>query len=200
MKFQKAAMFGLDARIALAIFGALSIISGAALYAVIQDVRVTVLHQEILEVEKAIEQYMFDTGQHLPVTHVVARSHLNRDVRSLFVDQGASGWKGPYLKTSLANTYDGFNVMYSNSVSSNTSMELQYFNPSRGECVSGDICYYWIYMNNLPLLMVQQINVIVDGAGESNPQNGNVAYYTSDNVLSSIYYNTGIVISSNWPN
>ena len=33
----KGAMFGLDARIALAIFGALSVISGAALYSTIQE-------------------------------------------------------------------------------------------------------------------------------------------------------------------
>lgn len=33
----KGAMFGLDARIALAIFGALSVISGAALYSAIQE-------------------------------------------------------------------------------------------------------------------------------------------------------------------
>jgi hypothetical protein len=36
-------MFGLDARIALAIFGALSVISGAALYSAIQDARVTAI-------------------------------------------------------------------------------------------------------------------------------------------------------------
>tara|TARA_Y100001960_G_scaffold319101_1_gene389950 strand:- start:3597 stop:3728 length:132 start_codon:yes stop_codon:yes gene_type:complete len=36
---KKAAMFGLDARIALAIFGALSVISGAVLYSAIQDAK-----------------------------------------------------------------------------------------------------------------------------------------------------------------
>tara|TARA_Y100001960_G_scaffold323342_1_gene401616 strand:- start:381 stop:521 length:141 start_codon:yes stop_codon:yes gene_type:complete len=35
--FNKGAMFGLDARIALAIFGALSVISSAALYSAIQE-------------------------------------------------------------------------------------------------------------------------------------------------------------------
>ena len=34
---KKGAMFGLDARIALAIFGALSVISGAALYSAIKE-------------------------------------------------------------------------------------------------------------------------------------------------------------------
>ena len=37
IKLKKGAMFGLDARISLAIFGALSVISGAALYSAIQD-------------------------------------------------------------------------------------------------------------------------------------------------------------------
>ncbi len=38
---KKAAMFGLDARIALVIFGALSVISGAALYSAIQQAKTT---------------------------------------------------------------------------------------------------------------------------------------------------------------
>tara|TARA_Y100001960_G_C14595815_1_gene788039 strand:- start:886 stop:1026 length:141 start_codon:yes stop_codon:yes gene_type:complete len=44
---KKGAMFGIDARIALAIFGALSAISGAALYSAIQQSKVTVLVTEL---------------------------------------------------------------------------------------------------------------------------------------------------------
>jgi hypothetical protein len=58
----KGAMFGLDARIALAIFGALSVISGAALYNSIQTAQVTAIHTELKEVAKASESYLIDYG------------------------------------------------------------------------------------------------------------------------------------------
>ncbi len=66
MKLNKAAMFGLDARIALAIFGALSVISGAALYSAIQQAKVTSLITDMNEVDKASIAYMLDTGSPLP--------------------------------------------------------------------------------------------------------------------------------------
>ena len=50
---KKGAMFGLDARIALAIFGALSVISGAALYSAIQDAQATAMIVRLNEVGKA---------------------------------------------------------------------------------------------------------------------------------------------------
>ncbi len=46
MLANRGAMFGLDARIALAIFGALSVISGAALYSAIKESRITSLLTE----------------------------------------------------------------------------------------------------------------------------------------------------------
>lgn len=45
---KKAAMFGLDARIALVIFGALSVISGAALYSAIGNA--TFKHNALLKI------------------------------------------------------------------------------------------------------------------------------------------------------
>ena len=63
---QKAAMFGLDARVALAIFGALSIIAGTALHSVIQKAKVTTILTEMKEAGKAWEAYYIDTGTNLP--------------------------------------------------------------------------------------------------------------------------------------
>ena len=50
---KKGAIFGLDARIALTIFGALSVISGAALYSAIQESKVVALYTEFQEIGKA---------------------------------------------------------------------------------------------------------------------------------------------------
>ncbi len=48
-------MFGLDARIALAIFRALSVISGAALYSAIQQSKVIAMVNQFEEIAKAYE-------------------------------------------------------------------------------------------------------------------------------------------------
>jgi hypothetical protein len=61
--FKKGAMFGLDARIALAIFGALSVISGAALFNAIQGAKVSKYIYEIQEIGKAYEEYHLTSGQ-----------------------------------------------------------------------------------------------------------------------------------------
>jgi type II secretory pathway pseudopilin PulG len=90
---QKGAMFGLDARIALAIFGALSVISGAALYSAIQESKVTQNIVELEEAEKAMSAYYLDTGS-LPLNggnSTMNGSELVEDTKSL------STWNGPYI-------------------------------------------------------------------------------------------------------
>ena len=92
----KGAMFGLDARIALAIFGALSVISGAALYSAIQDAKATSTLTEMQEVIKAWEQYILDTGLDMPVDAGNPNAR-HRDMSSLIEDPSINNWKGPYL-------------------------------------------------------------------------------------------------------
>lgn len=97
---KKAAMFGLDARIALAIFGALSVISGAALYSAIQQSKVVAIVTEMQEVEKAVEAYYLDTGNFLPPI-TGATSAYDLDMTPLVENsESLSGWKGPYLSYS----------------------------------------------------------------------------------------------------
>lgn len=92
----KGAMFGLDARIALAIFGALSVISGAALYSAIQESKVTQQLAQIKEIEKAIEQYILDTGSMVPFSASVPTADLS--IAALVEKPtGVTGWNGPYL-------------------------------------------------------------------------------------------------------
>tara|TARA_Y100001960_G_C14736197_1_gene860433 strand:+ start:1114 stop:1713 length:600 start_codon:yes stop_codon:yes gene_type:complete len=91
MKLNKAAMFGLDARIALAIFGALSVISGAALYSAIQQSKATTVLVTLQELNKSSEAYLLDTGTNMPL---VASENLN--MHSLTTDNSVAGWNGPY--------------------------------------------------------------------------------------------------------
>ncbi len=95
MKLKKAAMFGLDARIALAIFGALSVISGAALYSAIQEANMTSLYIDLREVEKALEAYSLDTGDLSFTAGTEELNMLYENARGTVTN--ISGWKGPYI-------------------------------------------------------------------------------------------------------
>tara|TARA_Y100001960_G_C14756933_1_gene871786 strand:+ start:560 stop:1183 length:624 start_codon:yes stop_codon:yes gene_type:complete len=92
---KKAAMFGLDARIALAIFGALSVISGAALYSAIQTAKVEQWRQFFSNMDKAYEQYLLDNGKDIPVS---ATSSGILNLADLIDNrENLSTWNGPYL-------------------------------------------------------------------------------------------------------
>tara|TARA_Y100001960_G_scaffold333776_1_gene440906 strand:- start:3410 stop:4030 length:621 start_codon:yes stop_codon:yes gene_type:complete len=92
---KKAAMFGLDARIALAIFGALSVISGAALYSAISSAQAEKWRQTFTEIVKATEQYYLDNGKTIPAFN----SHFNPLYLNDLVAnrESLSTWNGPYL-------------------------------------------------------------------------------------------------------
>lgn len=81
---QRGAMFGLDARIALAIFGGLSIITGAALFSAISQTTTTALVTELDNIGKGYTNYVLDTGVD------------TSDIEDLKSDTVA-GWQGPYI-------------------------------------------------------------------------------------------------------
>lgn len=103
--FKKAAMFGMDARIALAIFGSLSVISGASLYSAIKTVKAEQFHQYFKEVVKATEQYSLETGELLEIEHsgfsVLYISDLVKNRKNI------PSWKGPYITdaTTIKDSY-----------------------------------------------------------------------------------------------
>ncbi|PPR10955.1 MAG: hypothetical protein CFH44_00089 [Proteobacteria bacterium] len=98
---KKGAMFGLDARIALAIFGALSVISGAALYNAIQNVKSAQYWQTFKAIHDASEHYYLENGKPLPIYSGVTLygSDLVQNRESL------STWNGPYL-SNIENSND----------------------------------------------------------------------------------------------
>ena len=120
---KKGAMFGLDARIALAIFGALSVISGAALYSAIQDAKVTQIVTESNNISMAVEQYLLDTGSLPPICG--GTSNYDLDIQALTTKpSGVTNWNGPYISFEETSTAcklirpkDSINIIlsYSNS-------------------------------------------------------------------------------------
>jgi type II secretory pathway pseudopilin PulG len=127
---KKAAMFGLDARIALAIFGALSVISGAALYSAIQNAKVVQLQTYFSEIDKASEAFYLDTGRQIPITSYTLFDDeaLLLSINSLVINEdNVSGWKGPYwqatdYKTGTQDYY--IKDSMTTSISNNASTRL----------------------------------------------------------------------------
>ena len=93
MFFRKGAMFGLDARIALSIFGALSVISGASLYSAITESKAVSMLYDLREIGKALESYYLDVGETPKLVNA-------RDIKMLQLvenNSAVSNWRGPYL-------------------------------------------------------------------------------------------------------
>lgn len=177
LKFKKGAMFGLDARIALAIFGSLSVVSGAALYGAIQDSKVTSLIAETKEVVKAFEQYYLDTGK-IPKGVDKKSTELEKLVRNT---DNVSGWEGPYwpgeassslyVKSATGNIigiYFGKDATWGNAL-------------GRRDCsamVAGETCYFWATTQWYPTSFCDAVDYEIDGV--VNREAGNVRIWTPD--------------------
>jgi hypothetical protein len=176
---KKAAMFGLDARIALAIFGALSVISGAALYSAIQQAKTVSIVAELNEVSKAIEAFMLDTGRDLGVT--TATNFYYGDL----VNNASliTGWNGPYITefAGLAGTGGREYVdhpIYGNVLLRTLESNLGGSNYSHPNACTTAPCFYWVQLNGLSQDVINSIDTYVDGSIDGEV--GRVRYLTGD--------------------
>lgn len=92
---RRGAMFGLDARITLGIFGLLSAVAGVATYAAVSNARETAQLQTIKSITQAVEAYMNDTKL----------SPTSFD--DFLINPSIAGWSGPYLKGNFRNEGGG---------------------------------------------------------------------------------------------
>tara|TARA_Y100001960_G_scaffold305170_1_gene359059 strand:- start:5216 stop:5929 length:714 start_codon:yes stop_codon:yes gene_type:complete len=180
-KTTRAAMFGLDARIALAIFGALSVISGAALYSAIQQSKVISIITDMNEIGKAWEAYYLDTGTSLAQTDSSDNSDIDfyrLKIRDLITDPSVNNWQGPYINREYTTDYSlkypsGFLTaitLTDDKVWGGTTS----WSPA-GYCQSGDSCHLYIFLedsNNL----ASKIDDYVDGG--DGLQTGNFRAWT----------------------
>jgi hypothetical protein len=101
-KSQRGAMFGLDARVALAIFGGLSAIAGTAVFSAVRDTRVTGVLTEFDNISKGYINHVFDTGvditQDATVTPGSDGGTGTAGFKNLYRDaNGTLNWNGPYV-------------------------------------------------------------------------------------------------------
>tara|TARA_Y100000590_G_scaffold143606_1_gene165082 strand:- start:1049 stop:1669 length:621 start_codon:yes stop_codon:yes gene_type:complete len=144
----KGAMFGIDARIALAIFGALSVISGAALYSAIQQAKTIQTSATFNELSKAVEAYYIDTGSPLPENTPSSNTIYLGNLYSNYAN--VSGWNGPYFGTASPNQFYlqfdvyGINRIYGTYRHTKADWGSTLATVSPGGCTSTD-CYIYVY-------------------------------------------------------
>jgi hypothetical protein len=168
INIKKAAMFGLDARIALAIFGALSVISGAALYSAILQAKAISIIADMKEVGKAWEQYYLDTGFDLPLRDEDESSVFYYSYKTAeLVSSTVNGWKGPYLSypVSGANDYLSHSTYTNILMEKVTNDDWSDTDWSSERCnTSGDQCFAWVSINGINSSSIaNKIDEIIDG-------------------------------------
>tara|TARA_Y100000590_G_scaffold159270_1_gene182727 strand:- start:309 stop:896 length:588 start_codon:yes stop_codon:yes gene_type:complete len=189
---KKGAMFGLDARIALAIFGALSVISGAALYSAIQQSKVISIVTQISEITKAYEQYYLDTGNSIRKSEDINSSLPNKSYGlgaiDLIENSGANGWDGPYISIKKLNEmtllYDG---IYYTLIRADTGV---WGSPgsSTVSCSVKTTCNFWVQVLVKNENIAKQIDLHYDG---TETLDSGLVRIRAD-AKTTVFYNTGI--------
>ena len=161
-KNQKGAMFGLDARVALAIFGGLSVIAGAAVFGTISETRVTSLITEFDNISKGYINYVFDTGVDTTT------------FGDMLSDPGAPvvNWSGPYL--TMANNDQVVYGTYSYGMGLDSAGTTP--SSTAASCVAGAVCYVWLQLDEIPESIAELVDQQIDGGNTPSPTTGNFRY------------------------
>lgn len=196
---KKAAMFGLDARIALAIFGALSVITGAALYNAIKDAKALALLSEMNEIGKAWESYYIDTGVNLPQKSTIAVNSGFYVLKSAELVENSTGtlnWNGPYINKDISgisllfNSSGGgirFLTLTSDSVWGDSAF---WYDVPEAMCPLGEKCYVWVsiygFVKDDPI--VKSLDKIIDNSDGGDAGAFRWYYDSSTGWETRIYY------------
>ena len=178
---KKGAMFGLDARIALVIFGALSVISGAALYSAIQDAKVTAIITEMTEVGKSYEAYYLDTGIDLDLT-----STLGLDIGELVEDtKSLKSWKGPYTLLEKSTSSSLKSIYSEGNVHIYLKDSAVVFGGAVGDastqsCEDGEVCETWVRFDRVAYNLMPALDTKVDGTDSADSGNFRYVQRTDD--------------------
>jgi type II secretory pathway pseudopilin PulG len=183
---KKGAMFGLDARIALAIFGALSVISGAALYSAIQLANTTQKISAMTEAGKAYESYILHTGTEPDKSIGVFKGMLHAD--SLVQNPTVAGWNGPYINYIREST-QWLGIPGLGGIS--LALRIGNDNPWGGEglsyddtdCSLGTTCFVWILLSKLTYPEAQSIDKKIDGSLSDSLGNLRIQTVSASNTL-----------------
>jgi hypothetical protein len=146
---QRGAMFGLDARIALAIFAVLAVVAGATAINVIGQASVTATVTELKNLQKAYQEFHLATGE-----------NTTRFLDLIDNQSEIAGWSGPYidLLSDKSRTYGVYSLMEGR-------QDVPGVPPV--EC-NGGICAVWLKLTKVKDDVAADIDKAVDGEKSAN--------------------------------
>lgn len=147
-KSQRGAMFGLDARLALVIFGTLSVVAGATMINYVSQTNTTAMVTEMNNLSSGYNNFKLTTG-----ADTLKFDHLIRP-------SGHIGWSGPYLTINTNNhpIYGEFNLVQG---PENVSGD-----PTVITCKRRQLCYVWLKLTEVPTQVAIAVDQAVDGKTE----------------------------------
>lgn len=142
LKKQRGALFGLDARIALAIFGLISIVAGYYSLSKLTTARYTAFLKELLNYESAILQIQTDLGVFYQFT--IDGSDGIKDFNAIedgtnILSRYTAKWNGPYIDGIARNhpLYGTYTINYRQANYADT-------------CNISNDCYVWLTIDSIP--------------------------------------------------
>lgn len=144
---QKGALFGLDARITLAIFAGLSAVAGAAGYSYMSKTQVTALVTELDNISKAYTNFQLDTQ----VNTKTFSDLINND-------GGQLGWDGPYI-TLVSDDHLGYGRY---SLTYGIDMTKAKGTTPRPCLNPRDICFVWVRLSEVPMALATKVDEQID--------------------------------------
>ncbi len=170
IRSQKGAMFGLDARVALAVLSAVSVMAGGYYFTSQSQASGKALSEELRHYGLAIDGYQYDMKEDLVET--ITTPNGSNEVSALF-DDGVikasyrSAWNGPYLDHQEAGklqNVDDAVMTFVKAASDSTS----------SSCSVITACNYWIRLQPFPENTAEHLDQLFDGGNEGTPENEGV--------------------------
>lgn len=183
---QKGAMFGLDSRIALAIFGVISVLAGAIAAVNTNTITAQGFSKELKGMRTAIEGIHRDLQRGIHgalITDTSANAYTALYDSSVISSTYRSKWLGPYVDRSTS-LHPKFGAM---------TIE-RYRDDHTTACSPDNPCYLWLTYDSVREKIVTELNKIVDGKNEALPSStGNIQWDGTDPYT--LWYKVSIAIN-----
>jgi hypothetical protein len=176
---KKGAVFGLDARIAMAIYVALALIVGSILLKTIKNIETTAIYTDLQEISKANKEYYLNTGKILE--SLGDSSPEEKSTRKIVSLAEASPTGSAYINykvdsNALSHSKYGKIRLYSL-----TDKNWDNISNADSWCSESQNCYMWISLDELEPKQLENIDKKYDvGNGSAT---GNVRYRVLDKKL-----------------
>lgn len=167
---QRGAMFGIDARLALVVFGLLAVIAGYVAFGRLEMARQAALVGELQQLELAVQNFSADMGTFYPFAlNKELTEDTSTDLSALWdktmVAPGfQTRWNGPYIaRESLkSRDYGTWGVFYAQ-------------NNRADECTEQAHCAVWLSLSNVPPARWAEVNAFFDEGGGKYPESASEA-------------------------